>query len=283
MNSPVSSTTRRWIEKWVSAIGLISVLALGLVAASTSCQAAGPAGKTDYQRARFDPIHFKPAIEKATDQQCLACHAEVLKPSVRSTSIAGVKAAEAKAWYQDVSTYQGAQDTFHRRHLTTEYATKVMQMRCTTCHEGSSPRDEAPNTSADNQNVALTLRKMVNPETSCLKCHGKMDHEIMGLPGPWNEVKATFQNNCLLCHSGIRTNRHQVNYLRADQIEALGAKDGNVCFGCHGGRSWYRIAYPYTRHPWEGMSPDTPDWAKKRPTETDVRFLNSVLQQGKTK
>ena len=137
MNSPVSSTTRRWIEKWVSAIGLISVLALGLVAASTSCQAAGPAGKTDYQRARFDPIHFKPAIEKATDQQCLACHAEVLKPSVRSTSIAGVKANEAKAWYQDVSTYQGAQDTFHRRHLTTEYATKVMQMRCTTCQQFS--------------------------------------------------------------------------------------------------------------------------------------------------
>lgn len=280
MNSPELSATLRWMgSRFFSMLGLVLVWFFMSTLPFAFSQTAQPANKTDYQRARFDPIHFKPAIDKATNEQCLACHAEVLKPSVRSSSIAGVKATEAKAWYQESSTYKGEQDTFHRRHMTTEYATKVMQMRCTTCHEGSSPRDEAPNTSASNQNQALILRKMVNPETSCLKCHGKMDHELMGLPGPWNEVKATFQNNCLLCHAGIRTTRHQVNYLKPNEIEALGEKDGEVCFGCHGGRAWYRTPYPYPRHAWEGMSPDVPDWAKKRPTESELRFLNTVLNK----
>jgi hypothetical protein len=279
MRPPASTTTFQRIQKWAIGLGL----ALGLVVTATCQTAATNSSSVDYQRARMDPIHFKPAIDSATDKQCLACHAEVLKPSVRSESIAGVKASEAKAWYQDTSTYKGAQDTFHRRHLSTEFATKVMQMRCTTCHEGSSPRDEAPNTSASNQNQALVLRKMVNPETSCLKCHGKFDHEVMSLPGPWPTVKETFQNNCLLCHSGIRTNRHQVNYLNAAEIEKMGAQSGDTCFGCHGGRSWYRISYPYPRHKWEGMPADTPDWAKNRPTESDVRFLNKITEQIKSK
>ncbi|MEZ5478981.1 MAG: hypothetical protein R3E95_16325 [Thiolinea sp.] len=38
------------------------------------------------------------------------------------------------------------------------------------------------------------------------------------------------------------------------------------------GRSWYRINYPYPRHPWPGGGP-APDWAKDRPTESDLRFL----------
>jgi hypothetical protein len=34
-------------------------------------------------------------------------------------------------------------------------------MRCTTCHQGNDPRDEAPGTSATNQNqTQLTLRKI---------------------------------------------------------------------------------------------------------------------------
>ncbi len=277
MKPPVSRSAFRWIQRCLMVVGM----SLGLL--SLACgQTAAPPLKTDYQRARFDPIHFKPAIDKATDAQCLACHAEVLKPSVRTASIAGVKASEARAWYQETSTYKGAQDTFHRRHLSTEYATQVMQLKCTTCHEGNSPRDEAPNTSASNQNQPLTLRKMASAETVCLRCHGQMDHEIMGLPGPWRDVRATFQNNCLLCHAGIRTNRHQVNYLKPAEIEKLGAQNGDVCFGCHGGRSWYRIAFPYPRHKWEGMPPDTPEWARNRPTESEIRFLNTVIPQGST-
>lgn len=253
------------------------LLVLGLVLLTGKAQTTEP----DYQRARYDPIHFKPAIERATDAQCLACHAEVLKPSVRTESPAGLKATEAKAWYQQTSTYEGAQDTFHRRHLETPMARQLMTLRCTTCHQGNDPRDETPLSSATSQRVGgFTLRKMVVPTETCLKCHGQMNHAIMGLPSPWRESKAAFQNNCLLCHAAIRTTRHEVNYLNAQAIEAAGAKagtGGDVCFGCHGGRAWYRTSYPYPRHAWPGMSDEVPDWAQGRPTASELRFLSEAL------
>lgn len=251
--------------------------------ASTASQAASAAAPS-YHAARYDAIHFKPAIEKATDQQCLACHAEVLKPSVRKTSPAGLAAADSKAWYQQTSTYQGDQDTFHRRHLETALARQLMTMRCTTCHQGNNPRDEAPDTSASVTGQEV-LRKMVNPETVCLKCHGQMNWQVMGLPEPWVKSKATFQNNCLLCHANIRTTRHQVNYLNAKAIEEAASKPngGDVCFGCHGGRPWYRTVYPYPRHAWPGMDPAVPDWAKDRPTESEVRFIAAAVTPGEKK
>ncbi|MDR2155004.1 MAG: hypothetical protein LBE78_08270 [Burkholderiaceae bacterium] len=248
------------------------------VAAATSAPAfAAPAEVTpaSYQAAKYDPIHFKPAIEQATDQQCLACHAEVLKPSVRKASPAGLEAAAAKAWYQRISTYEGEQDTLHRRHLETPYAKQVMNLRCTTCHQGSDPRDQAPGSSATAQ-ADLTLRKTVKPEATCLMCHGQMNWPVMGLPGPWAEFKEPFQNNCVVaCHTVQRTVRHQVNYLNAQAIEELAAKTdgGDVCFGCHGGRAWYRVAYPYPRHPWPDMPDDVPEWAKNRPTKSEARFI----------
>ncbi len=79
-------------------------------------------------------------------------------------------------------------------------------------------------------------------------------------------------NGCLSCHAEqFRTVRHRVNYLKADNIEKLAKKDSDVCYGCHGGRQWYRTSYPYARHPWPGMS-DTPDWAKDRPAESEPQF-----------
>jgi len=249
-----------------------------------SSVASSSAASASYQAAKYDPIHFKPAIDKASDQQCLACHAEVLKPSVKKRSSAGVETATATAWYQQTSTYQGEQDTFHRRHLTTALAKQVMNLRCTTCHQGNDPREEASGSSATSQS-SLTLRKMVNPETTCLKCHGKLNWPVMGLPGPWEQSKHIFQNNCLLCHANIRTNRHQVSYLNAKAIEEMATKPdgGNVCFGCHGGRSWYRTHYPYPRHAWPGMGTDVPDWAKDRPTESEVRFITNAMSQGEKK
>lgn len=226
-------------------------------------------------RATYDPIHFQPAIASATDAQCLACHREVIEDKVRETSPAGVKAANSKAWYQRLSTYAGEQDTFHRRHLTTPLAKELMNLSCNTCHQGHDPRDEAPGSSAtapSQSTTDFTLRKQVNVETTCLKCHGQMNTPVMGLPSPWLESKEMFGNNCLTCHAAIRTNRHQVNYLKAEAIEAAGQKNSDVCYGCHGGRAWYRISYPYPRHAWEGMSPETPDWAKDRPIESEARF-----------
>ncbi|MFN4149232.1 MAG: hypothetical protein ACK4E4_06760, partial [Rhodocyclaceae bacterium] len=221
------------------------------------------------------------AIDTATDDQCLACHKEILEDRVRDASPAGIKAANAKAWYQRLATYEGDQETFHRRHLVTPLAKKLMNLKCNTCHEGHDPREEAPGSSASQpqETTAFTLRKQVNPETTCLKCHGQMPaKEIMGLPGPWPEVKETFQNDCLTCHAAFRTNRHQVNYLNAEAIEEAAKAGqatktgGDVCYGCHGGRAWYRIAYPYPRHPWPGMAPEVPDWAKNRPTQSEARF-----------
>ena len=235
----------------------------------------GKAAGQDHLRATYDPIHFKPAIDTATDAQCLACHREVLDDKVRERSPAGISAAASKAWYQQLSTYTGEQDTFHRRHLVTPLAKELMNLRCTTCHQGNDPREEAPGSSATampQSTDAFTLRKQVNPETTCLKCHGQMNIQVMGLPSPWHESKEMFGNSCLTCHAAIRTTRHQVNYLKAEAIEAAGAKNADTCYGCHGGRSWYRIAYPYPRHAWNGMAPEVPDWAKDRPTESEARF-----------
>jgi len=272
---------------------LLQVVSVGLIATLTasgctdSTSPSVPAAMSvapSYQAAKYDPIHFKPAIEQATDQQCLACHAEVLKPSVRKTSPAGLEAANVKAWYQQLSIYQGEQETFHRRHLETPLAKQIMNLRCTTCHQGSDPRDKAPGSSATTQ-ADHTLRKTVMPETTCLKCHGQMNWPVMGLPDKWPQVKDMFQNNCLMCHTAFRTTRHQVTYLNGKAIEELAAKPdgGDVCFGCHGGRAWYRINYPYPRHPWPDMPTEIPDWAKDRPTESEARFISADAGQGEKK
>ena len=226
-------------------------------------------------KAVYSPLHFKPAIDAATDEQCLACHSEVLNDKVRGASPAGLKASAALAWYQQTDTYTGEQDTFHRRHLSTDFAKQVMRLKCNTCHQGHDPRDEAQASSATavaQSDHGFTLRKQVNPETTCLKCHGQMNWQLMGLPSPWTESKTVFQNNCLICHSVVRTVRHQVNYLNAEKIEALGAKNAETCYGCHGGRAWYRISYPYARNAWEPESTEVPDWAKNRPTQSEERF-----------
>ncbi len=247
----------------------------------------------DQLRATYDPIHFNPAIENASDEQCLACHREVLEDRVKASTPAGVKAADTRAWYQQTSTYVGEQETFHRRHLVTPLAKQLMNLRCNTCHAGHDPREEAQGasaTSAPQSDDSFTLRKQVNPETTCLKCHGQMPaKEIMGLPGEWPDIKDSMQNNCLTCHAMFRTNRHNVSYLNAAAIEAAAIdgqatqSGGDVCYGCHGGRAWYRIAYPYPRHPWPGMPPGVPDWAKDRPVASEARFtqpprLNRFLQ-----
>jgi len=274
--------------------GLMCCVAVGIALTVTGCKNSAinstttpltsAARHVSYLTAKYDPIHWKPAIEKATDQQCLACHAEILQPSVRKTSPAGLKAATAQAWYQRFSTYQGEQDNFHRRHIETDYAKQVMNLTCVTCHQGSDPRDRASGSSATTQGD-LTLRKTVSAEDTCLKCHGKMNWPVMGLPGSWEETKEPFQNNCLLCHSAIRTTRHQVSYLNASAIEEMAAREngGDVCFGCHGGRAWYRISYPYPRHPWPEMAAEIPDWAKDRPTQSEQRFIANAIAKGEKK
>ena len=133
----------------------------------------------------------------------------------------------------------------------------------------SSWRDAAP---------AFTLRKTVNPTETCLRCHGSFPAEPMGLSGSWHENREALEtaetpNGCLSCHAEtFRTVRHRVNYLKAAEIEKLAKNSSDTCYGCHGGRQWYRISYPYPRHAWPGMPEEMPDWAEDRPTESDPRF-----------
>ena len=234
--------------------------------------AGSHAEEFDYDKTRWNPIHFKPQINSATNEQCLSCHKEVLEDKPLAQSLAGVKAADSLAWYQTLDTYQGPQDTLHRRHLVGPLATRLMDMKCNTCHQGSDPREQAPipPTTTD---AGFTLRKRVDPNV-CLMCHGRFNHEVMtGLTDTWPNVRDMFSNNCLSCHVAFRTNRHKVNFLKPEAIEEAGQESGDSCYGCHGGRQWYRINFPYPRHAWPGMSPDQPDWAKNRMTESEVRFL----------
>lgn len=291
-NSHHSKQNKPFVSSWAWYLGVVScslaLIACGpkeqATAAPASAQpaaaqtAATPAAQPmkDYDRAAHDPIHFKPAIDSATDEQCLACHKEVLEPSVRAASPAGVKSSEVKAWYQELSTYTGDQETFHRRHIVTPYAKQVMDLKCNTCHQGNNPREEAPGSSADTVNDDLRLRKQVDAGAVCLMCHGKMNYEVMGLPEPWQKSKTLFNNDCLLCHAAIRTTRHHVNFLKANAIEEAAKGNGDVCFGCHGGRAWYQTNFPYPRHPWPGSGTDVPDWAKDRPTSSLPRFLTGM-------
>jgi hypothetical protein len=243
----------------------------------------------DYQRAVFDPIHFKPAIDFAKDEACLVCHREIATARPREETLAGVKTSNTLAWYQTLDTYAGNQETFHWRHQQSPFAKQVMNLSCNFCHQGNDPREKSPHVTATDGKGAIvtswpsgappfTLRKSVNPSETCLRCHGKFPAENMGLSGSWAELREGMEspetpNGCLTCHADIRTNRHAVSYLNAEGIEkAAKAGSSDVCLGCHGGRQWYRISYPYPRHPWTGMPDEKPDWAKDRPDHSDPRF-----------
>jgi len=242
--------------------GIVLVLTLLLLAFAYTAVNAGKSKQKNYDQARWDEIHFKPAINKATNKQCLSCHQDILDHKPRENSPAGLKASDTLAWYQTLNTYTGEQKTFHQRHLTSTYATKVMDLRCNTCHQGNDPRDETSGTSKTTQ-TDLTMRKMVDPYV-CVMCHGQFNAQKMGIPGSWYESSKLFADNCLTCHASIKTERHkQVSFLKADAIEKAGQEDSDVCFGCHGGRAWYNITFPYASHDWPGWR-DAPRGVKSR-------------------
>jgi hypothetical protein len=239
----------------------------------------------DYAAARWHPIHFKPAIDASKQADCLTCHQEILSDKPRETSQAGQKADDLLAWYQTLETYTGKQESFHWRHLQSPLAKQVMNLDCKFCHQGNDPREQSPHVTvstkdmtANNGKVPFTLRKRVNPEETCLKCHGSFPWKNMeGLTGPWHEMRADLepegvQNGCMACHAAIRTEKHKVTYLKAAGIDKAGETSSDTCYGCHGGRAWYRTSYPYPRTPWPDMPTDVPDWAKNRPTKSDPRY-----------
>lgn len=237
-----------------------------------------------YDQARWDPIHFKPAIAQATDEQCLACHQEVLDRKPLQQSPAGIKADDTMAWYQTLSTYSGDQSTFHWRHIVSPYSQSVMDMKCNTCHQGNDPRDETSSTSSTDQ-PGLTMRKMVDPYV-CAMCHGQFNTKKMGIPESWYKSSHLFGDNCLTCHAAIRTERHKhTKFLKAADIEDLGKQDSDACFGCHGGRAWYRIVFPYLQPDWPGWG-SVPEGMSERYEllQQDTKLLqNPQISTGATK
>ncbi len=240
-------------------------------------------------KARMDPLHFKPGIESASNQQCLQCHQEILQRKPRTKTQAGVKSEDILAWYQTIDTYLGEQDSFHRRHLRhllpasdplnspddSDPPPLLMSLNCNTCHQGHNINKEV-SSDVHSRYSQPELTKEVSTDT-CLMCHGTFDFTTMpGVTGSWLEMANMFGNSCMACHGFFRTNAHDVNFLNKETIKQAGATDGEVCFGCHGGRSWYNIAYPYPRNPWPGMSTIMPEWAKQRPTTSAPRFLINI-------
>ncbi len=237
------------------------------------------AATQDYYRSVWDPIHFPPAIDRASDAECLVCHEEILDREIRTESPAGLRANEVLGWYQTLDTYQGPQTSFHRRHLDGPLAQRLMNLSCNFCHRGHDPREEGLAIPADGDGKPrFTLRKMVNTTETCLRCHGSFPFEIMGLEDDWRRIRGDFEdeetkNGCLACHGELfRTVRHRVRYLDAEAIERAAEESSDVCYGCHGGRAWYRISYPYPRNPWPGMEEEIPAWAEDRPTRSDPQW-----------
>ncbi len=276
-------------NKFLYRSGQYIALILALLIIPVSQNAALAESQQSHIKARMDPLHFKPAIETATNEQCLQCHQEILQRKPREVTQAGVKSEDTLAWYQTVHTYVGKQDTFHRRHLRHLLAESdplnapddadpppiLMTLNCNTCHQGHNINKEVTS-DVHSSYSQPAFGKKVATET-CLMCHGKFDYNTMpGITGPWLEVADAFSNNCMACHSIFRTNSHNVNFLNKEGIQQAGATDGETCFGCHGGRSWYKIAYPYARNPWPGMSPIIPHWAKDRATKSRPRFLIGI-------
>lgn len=257
-------------------------------ARTTAIAAQTPTAKADLQRATWDELHRFPQSASASDQACLTCHQEVLEQRPRAQSPAGLKSSDALAWYQTLDTYAGEQETFHWRHARSPLAQTVMNLGCSFCHQANDPREESPHAMRTTQAPAaggpqpfqppFNLRRTVNTAETCLRCHGAFPAEAMGLPEPWHEMRDALEsaetpNGCLSCHAeNFRTVRHNVTYLKAAGIEQAAQTSSDTCYGCHGGRAWYRISYPYPRTPWPNMPDETPDWAKDRPRQSDPRF-----------
>jgi hypothetical protein len=199
-----------------------------VLAAIAMAHPAVAAPAVDYQRARFDPIHFQPAIAQASDAQCLACHEEVLKPSMREQSPAGVKAATT-AWYQQTNTYQGAQETFHRRHLSTPLARSLMDLRCNTCHEGHDQRDEHPLSSATSQRNGGFPAQARESRNHLPQVPWPDELQRDGPARALAQEQGDVPEQLPAVPRGDPHHRHQVNYLKAEAIEAAATGNAATC------------------------------------------------------
>jgi hypothetical protein len=194
-----------------------------------------------YERERLIETHHDAGVKGVPDSVCLGCHQEVFEAegAVVPPIDPRIDLTKLQPWYQEISTYQGPQLRFHERHLKTPFASSMMTMSCVLCHENTEVRVTFPG-----EDSGGSFRKQVSGETNCLRCHGQF-------PAVHGAEWATLQQavggqTCLACHTeeGLRVG-HETTYLQAEAIVAKGRDNVEVCYGCHGYRSWYQKAFDY--------------------------------------
>ena len=174
----------------------------------------------------------------SADGRCRACHGQLLV-APRAESPAGLSSEIGKAPYQRLNTYAGGQENFHSRHRSGQYALQVMRFQCQDCHPGRDPR--LPALFRDDPRHPQMLRKKVDP-VLCVNCHGRFPDHRAAFVGPWEQARAYFDGNCMVCHAADVGRRHASPLLVREAIERLGRNAGDVCYGCHGGRAWYAVS-----------------------------------------
>jgi hypothetical protein len=207
-----------------------------LVVGGTSVAEVDP----EYERHRrlWERSHFPPG-EDSLDGRCLGCHADVLEQAPRRAMPAGALPEGLLPPYQRLATYDGGQASFHWRHRRSSYAQSVMRMRCQSCHRGRDPR--LPEVHRHEREFPVALRKRVHPNL-CVNCHGRFPDHRAAFDGDWPAVRQRFDGNCLVCHEGDSARRHHNPLLDREAVEAQARDSGDVCYGCHGGRAWYRVS-----------------------------------------
>ena len=194
-----------------------------------------------YERQRLAETHANAGEKGVPDTACLGCHQEILaaEGGVLAAIDPSIKLDKLRPWYQEVNTYQGPQLRFHERHLKTPLATSIMAMSCVFCHEHTEVRATFPG-----EDSGGSFRKQVNAETNCLRCHGQFP-TVHGRP--WTALQSAIDGQtCLACHTeeGLRVG-HDSPYLQAEAIVAKGREHAELCYGCHGYRSWYQKTFDY--------------------------------------
>jgi hypothetical protein len=133
---------------------------------------------------------------------------------------------------------------------------------------------------SNNGGPPFTLRKRVNPEETCLRCHGSYPFEIMGLTGPWHEQQADLEpegtpNGCLTCHAAIRTEPAQ----RDLSEQGRDREGGRELFGRLLRLPWRSPVVPdqlsLSAQSLAGHGQGCARLGKNRPTKSDPRYAIS--------
>jgi hypothetical protein len=258
--------------KWIAVFLILAISGYGLKAGADARQIAERERLADeggkLLRASYSPLHFKPAIDTATDAQCLACHKEVLEDKPRVASPAGVRAADSIAWYQRTSTYSGEQDSFPSPAPGDADGAGLDEPALHHLPSGPGPArgsagllgdGDAPDRSPASPCASRSIRKP--PASSATASFRPRRSWACPARGP--RSRTCSRTTAWRCHAAIRTNRHQVSYLNADAIEAA-AREGTANKPAATSATAATVAAPGTASPTPMRATPGPACPKRR-------------------